>query len=364
MPGTRQATDLFLSLTPERVLAAVEAAGLRCNTLCYPLNSFENRVYEVELEDRTRRVAKFYRPGRWSAEQIQEEHSFLAELEAEELSVCAVRPFPDGSTLHEIDGIYYSVSDRRAGRAPDELSDASVARLGSFVARMHNVGARRSANRPDLDADHYIRRALERIDEQGSLHGILRARYRTAALAIAEIADQMMAGAQTHRIHADLHLGNVLFRDEELRVLDFDDMVHGPAVQDLWLALPGRDDYTRRQREIFLESYERFRPFDRSTLHWIEALRGLRMVRYAGWLARRWHDPAFQTGWPHFGSEDYWQGEVDDLEEQRIAVEDAAAAGAQGDPGAAAATSSFGLADRPNEEALTNKDYFWDWEGD
>ena len=362
LPGTPQATDLVLSLTPERVLAAVETAGLRCNTLCYPLNSFENRVYEVELEDRTRRVAKFYRPGRWTAEQIQEEHSFLAELEAEELSVCAVQPFPDGSTLHEIDGIFYSVSERRAGRAPDELSDASVARLGSFVARMHNVGARRQANRPDLDADHYIRRALEWIEEQGSLHGILQARYRTAALAIAEISDQMMAGAQTHRIHADLHLGNILFRDDELRVLDFDDMAHGPAVQDLWLALPGRDEFTRRQREIFLESYERFRPFDRATLQWIEPLRGLRMVRYAGWLARRWHDPAFQKGWPHFGSEDYWRGEVEDLEEQRIAVEDAAAARAEGDPTASAAASSFGLADRPAEEALSNKDYFWDWE--
>lgn len=337
---------------------------MRCNTLCYPLNSFENRVYEVELEDKTRMVAKFYRPGRWSAEQIQEEHSFLAELEAEELAVCAVRPFPDDSTLRQIDGIYYSVSDRRAGRAPDELSDASVARLGSFVARMHNVGARRRAGRPNLDADYYIRRALEWIEEQGSLQGVLLARYRTAALAIAEVADQMMEGAETHRIHADLHLGNVLFRDEELRVLDFDDMVHGPAVQDLWLALPGRDDYTQRQREVFLESYEHFRPFDRATLRWIEPLRGLRMVRYAGWLARRWNDPAFKKGWPHFGSEDYWQGEVEDLEEQRIAVEDAAAAQADTDPGSLAATSSYGLADRTAEEALSNKDYFWDWEED
>ncbi len=371
------ATDLFLSLTPERVLEAVEVSGLRCRPVCYALNSFENRVYEVELEDRSRIVAKFYRPGRWSREQILEEHSFLAELVAEEIPVCNVRPFPDGETLRHIDDtssegdrreasseggnrIYYSLSDRRGGRAPDELSDLAIERLGMFVGRMHNVAACRSApSRPRLTADHYVRRALAWMDRHGTLSGSVKRRYFAAARAIAEIADMLAIGVATHRVHGDLHLGNVLFRDGELRVLDFDDLITGPAVQDLWLALPGRGQEVDRQRQILLAGYERFRSFDRSTLRLIEPLRGLRLVRYAGWLARRWHDPAFRAGWPHFGTAEYWERETADLEEQLAAVRDAAQSAVASE--AAEPASQVVLAE---EELLSNKDYFWDWEGD
>ena len=154
-------SDLFFGLTPEHVLEAVEAGGLRTNAVCYPLNSFENRVYEVELVDRSRAIVKFYRPGRWSAEQILEEHAFLADLAAEEVPVGTVRPFPDGATLREKDGIWYAISDRRGGRAPDELDEPLLRRLGRLVARVHNVGARRAAvERPRLDADRYVRRNL------------------------------------------------------------------------------------------------------------------------------------------------------------------------------------------------------------
>ncbi len=391
------ATDLFVSLTPERVLEAVEASGLRCRPVCYPLNSFENRVYEVELEDRSRIIAKFYRPGRWRREQILEEHRFLAELVAEELPVCAMRPFPDGETLKRMEddlsnggrcSIFYSLSDRRGGRAPDELDDLAIERLGMFVGRMHNVAARRPApSRPRLTADHYVRRALGWMDRHGTSprrgasvtpsrrgasvtpsrrgasvtpSGTVKRRYFAAAEAIANVADELAAGVATHRIHGDLHLGNVLFRDGELRVLDFDDMVTGPAVQDLWLALPGRGREVDRQRRILLAGYQRFRDFDRSTLRLIEPLRGLRLVRYAGWLARRWHDPAFRAGWPHFGTVEYWERETSDLEEQLAAVREAAesAEAADTEP----AVSSLALP--ADEELLSNKDYFWDWEGD
>jgi Ser/Thr protein kinase RdoA (MazF antagonist) len=354
---TRQ---LFLNLTPERVLAAVEAAGLECTGLCYPLNSFENRVYEVELNDRSRVVAKFYRPGRWREEQILEEHRFLSELSAEEIPVCPVRPFPGGDTLRRIDGIFYSLADRRGGRAPDELTDGPVARLGRLVARLHNVGARRGANRPRLDADHYVRRTLGWLEEHGGgLEGTVKTRYFDAAKALAEIADERMEGVPVLRIHGDLHLGNVLLRDGALHVLDFDDMVLGPAVQDLWLALPGRDAETRRQREIFLAAYEEFRLFDRSTLPLVEILRGLRMVRYAGWLARRWHDPAFRTGFPQFADPDYWPRETSDLEQHLAEVRRARHATTAG-TGTEAGAVYLG----ENEQVLTNKDYFWDWEGD
>ncbi len=355
--------DRFHSLTPERVLEAVEASGLECRPVCYPLNSFENRVYEVELVDRARIIAKFYRPGRWRAEQILEEHRFLADLATEELPVCQVRPFPNGETLHRIDHIYYSLADRSGGRAPDELSDASIDRLGMLVGRLHNVGARRSMPaRPRLDADHYVRRVLGWLDRHGSLSGPLKQRYFSAAEAIANIADELMGDIETHRIHADLHLGNVLFRDGQLRVLDFDDMVTGPAVQDLWLALPGRGVEADRQREVFLAGYEKFRPFDRSSLRLIEPLRGLRLVRYAGWLARRFHDPAFRSGWPHFGSDEYWERETTDLEEQLVAVRKAPKmALPRIGMGSALGSAESGV-QMPEEEALTNKDYFWDWE--
>ena len=354
------ATDLFLSLTPEKVLAAVEAGGLRCNPVCYPLNSFENRVYEVELEDRTRVVAKFYRPGRWSEEQILEEHQFLQDLADDELPVCTVRPFPGGGTLRQIDNIYYSLSDRSGGRAPDELDDAAVRRLGMLVGRMHNVAVRREApHRLRLNGDTYVRDDVDWLAEHDTLPEQLRNRYFDTAFDIADIADQRLAGVPVHRIHGDLHLGNVLFRDGLLRVLDFDDMVIGPAVQDLWLALPGRDAATFAQREIFIKGYEQFREFDRSTLSLIEILRGLRVIHYAAWLARRWHDPAFPKAWPHFGTPEYWERETEDLEEQLGVI--------RGEVKAADRAAGLGEPETEEKEeqpTLTNKDFFWDWEGD
>ena len=350
-------TDLFLSLTPEKVLEAVEAAGLRCNPVCYPLNSFENRVYEVELEDRSRVVAKFYRPGRWTREQILEDHLFLKDLAWQEIPVCTMRDFPGGGTLRLIDNIFYCVSDRRGGRAPDELDEAGARRLGMLAGRMHNVGARREAGqRLRLTADTYVRDNLDWLEAHDVIPPHTRDRYFDTALSIAAIADRLMEGVPTHRIHGDLHLGNVLFRDGLLHVLDFDDMVVGPAVQDLWLALPGRDAWTLQLRELFLEGYIQFRDFDRSTLRLIEPLRGLRIIHYATWLARRWHDPAFPANWPHFGTPEYWERETADLEEQLAVI--------RGEARAAEAAAYGETAEAEEEETtLTNKDFFWDWEG-
>ncbi len=352
MARRAKVTDLFLALTPERVLDAVEAAGVAVRPLCYPLNSFENRVYEVELADRTRVVAKFYRPQRWKAAEILAEHRFLAELAADEIPVCAARPFPDGSTLRTIDGILYALFDRRGGRAPDELDPAMARRLGALVGRLHNVAARRpEADRPALASEPYVRRDLAWLAEERRLPARLTERYLAAGQAIADAYDRMSREVATLRLHGDLHLGNVLERDGELRLLDFDDSRVGPAVQDLWLALPGRDARASTLLASLLEGYEQFRRFDRAELRLVEALRGLRMAHYAAWLARRWHDPIFPRSWPHFGTDDYWERETLDLEEQAMAV----------------ARVERGLApDRAEEEGveeLTNRDLFWDWEG-
>lgn len=344
--------DSFFSLTPEKVLDAVEAAGLATNPVCYPLNSFENRVYEVELADRTRIVAKFYRPGRWSREQIEEEHAFVEDLAGDEVPVTPVRRFPDGARVHRQGHIFYSLAERRGGRAPDELSDELAERLGMLVARLHNVGARRDApHRLRLTADNFVRASLAWLAEHGTVPPRLAGRYFAVAGEIADCTDRLIAelAPETHRLHGDLHLGNLLERDGVLHVLDFDDMLVGPAVQDVWLALPGRDAWARRQREAFLAGYERFRLFDRRTLALIEPLRALRLVHFATWLARRWHDPIFPVTWPQFGTETWWEQELEGLEEcLRLIV-------AESDPEAAAAAQP--------EEELTNADYFWDWEG-
>jgi Ser/Thr protein kinase RdoA (MazF antagonist) len=339
-------TDLFLSLTPERVLDAVEAAGLECAPVCHPLNSFENRVYDVLLRDGQRVVAKFYRPGRWSQTQILEEHGFMTELVEAEVPICGLRPFPDGSTLRRIDDIWYCLYDRFGGRAPEDLDDESVERLGMMAARIHNVGARHDAPaRIRVNADTYVRDDLAWLSLNGVLPQRLHDRFARAAEAIADLADRRLEGVQTLRIHGDFHPGNVLVREGRFHVLDFDDMVVGPAVQDLWLLLPGRDAHTIRQREVFLEAYGQFRDFDHATLDLIEPLRGLRRVHYAAWLARRWHDPLFPVTWPQFGTEDWWTEEAADLED--VLAHCAAGGAAIG---------------QPDADAPTNADLFWDWE--
>jgi len=309
-------TDLFFALTPHKVLEAVEKAGFACNPLCYPLNSFENRVYEVELEDRTRIVAKFYRPGRWTEAQILEEHQFLIDLEEAEIPVCPAKQLPNHRTLDEIDGIWYCIFPRKGGRAPDEPDDELLMRLGMLTARMHNVGAARNAeHRLQLGGTEFIRKSLTLFHERNSIPRRLVQRYENAAEFIANSIDDFMLTAEVHRIHGDLHHGNLLLRDDVLCMIDFDDMVVGPAVQDLWLLIPGRDVESRLRREVFLEGYAMFRSFDRRTLALIEPLRGMRRIHYAAWVTRRWHDPIFPRTFPQFGTEAYWEEETRDLEE-------------------------------------------------
>ena len=337
-------TDLFLSLTPHKVIEAVEAAGVLCNRVCYPLSSFENRVYEVEREDRTRVVAKFYRPERWSRAQILEEHGFLAELVEAEIPVCAARPFPDGGTLSQIDHIAYCLFDRAGGRAPDEIDDELAARLGRLVARIHYVGAAgRAEHRARLTPDVYVREDLAWLEARSVVPARLAQRYLAAANAIADVADAGLAGVETHRIHGDLHAANLLLRDGVLRALDFDDMMVGPAVQDVWLLFAGRDAYTLRLRALFLDAYEELRSFDHGTLRLVEPLRGLRLIHYAAWLARRWHDPIFPRTFVHFGTEAYWDEQTRDLEDLLAVIR---------------AADGSGPAAAPEE--VEEEKYFWD----
>ncbi len=333
---------------------------MRTHPVCYPLNSFENRVYEVELEDESRVVAKFYRPGRWSEEQLRDEHAYMGALVGAEVPICPLRPFPDGDTLRATEqGIWYCLYPRFGGRAPEELTPALAERLGRLLGRLHNAGAALdppATHRRRLDADTFGWEPFDLLESSPFLPEDLREPYLDAASRLVELAQQRLEGVQFTLVHGDFHMGNLLVRDKLVHVLDFDDCAFAPAVQDLWLVLPGRGEESERLVRHMIKGYEQFRAFDRSTLSLIEPLRGLRMIHYAAWLARRWHDPVFPRTWPQFTTQEWWRSELDGLRDclayARSAVEPASPAAAEGEE----------AAEEEAEPELTNADFFWDWE--
>jgi Ser/Thr protein kinase RdoA (MazF antagonist) len=327
-------TRFFFELTPDRVLEAVEASGLRCTGRCLALNSFENRVYDVELEtddgappatpSENRRVVKFYRPGRWSPEQLAEEHEFIQDLRDAEIPAIAPLRFPDGGTLRQTPagGIWYAIFPKVGGRAPDEMSVEQLRWVGRLLGRIHGVGASRPAtHRLRLTPETYGLANLEYLLREGWVPIEFRARYESAVRAICEKVAPAFGELPAHRIHGDCHLGNLLWNDRGPFFLDFDDMVRGPAVQDVWLLTPGRDAESRSQRMALLEGYEEMRAFDRWSLRLVEPLRALRFIHYTAWIARRWEDPAFPLAFPQFGSHRYWSDMTTDLEEQLRLIE-------------------------------------------
>jgi Ser/Thr protein kinase RdoA (MazF antagonist) len=324
--------ESFFHLTPDRVLSAVERGGFVPSGHCTPLICLENRVYDVRLEDASHLVVKFYRPGRWLAEAILEEHRFLADLAAQEIPVCLPLSFADGETLHETEGIYYALWPRTGGRARDELSDGEIEVLGRLLARIHNVGATADApHRPRLHVEGRLLEPLDVLERGGFIPQSCSRRYRAACQRIAEMYRTRSRAVPLHRIHGDCHLGNLLHSERGWFFLDFDDFLVGPAVQDVWMLLPGRDREGARQRALLLSTYRQFRDFDDTWLQLVEPLRAMRFVWYAGWIARRVEDPAFLAAFPHFGSDAYWERETLDLEEQLEII----ARGEEPGPGAA-----------------------------
>lgn len=314
MTVTGEPRASFFSLTPDRVLDAVEVGGLRCTGRCLPLRAFENRVYEVELDDGTRLIVKFHRPGRWSREAILDEHAFLAELAAAELPVVPPLDLGAGTTLGEIDGILYTAFPKVRGRILDELDAEQRRRIGRTMGRLHAVGAARGApHRPRLDVARYVHEPLEVLLGGGFVPEGLAPRYRDVALRIAGAIALPLAATPAQRIHGDLHPGNVLWGAEGPILVDFDDFLMGPPVQDLWLLARGDSDEARRARADLLEGYEVFREFDRTTLALCEPLRALRIVYMSAWIARRWDDPSFPPAFPMFRHANYWMQEYEEL---------------------------------------------------
>lgn len=350
---SRDLTEYFFRLSPERVLQAVALAGHSPSGHCFALNALENRVYDVRLDDGSHVVAKFYRPGRWSREAILDEHRLLAALVDAEIPVCAPLTFPDGDTLHEIEDIHYAIWPRTGGRSPDEFSDDQIAILGHMLARIHVIAADLGApNRRTLDVDSVPLEALDRLEEDDWLPPSCGPRYARAVETLVDVYLERSAGLDLQPIHGDCHAGNLLYGDDGWFFLDFDDMVIGPPVQDVWMLLPGRDAEADRQRRLLVDAYRTFRPFDDRGFSLIEPLRGFRFIFYAGWIARRWEDPAFPDAFPHFGTDEYWENETRDLEE----LVDRVAKGE--DLLTPSEREEVAMAD--GDDDLTNKDFFWD----
>jgi len=309
----------YTALTPDRVLDAVDSAGWRSDGRLFALNSYENRVYQIGLEDGSSVVAKFYRPARWSDAQIGEEHAFALELAAREIPVVAPLAH-DGRTLFAHAGFRFAVYPRRGGRTP-ELDDPAVLEwIGRFLGRIHAVGATQPfRERPALDPQSFGREPRDFILEQRLVPDELREAWSSiAALALETVGRrwQEASGVARIRLHGDCHPGNILWTDDGPHFVDLDDCRSGPAIQDLWMLLSGEREAMQRQLTAVLRGYQQFCAFDRRELILIEPLRTLRLLHYAGWIGARWDDPAFPAAFPWFGTPRYWQDRVLELREQ------------------------------------------------
>ncbi len=323
---------------------ALASIGLYGDGRQLALSSYENRVYQLHLEDGPAVVAKFYRPERWSEAQILEEHAFSLELMEAEIPVVGPRVL-NGTTLHHFAGFSFSVSPSRGGRPP-ELDDPDVLEwIGRFLARIHTVGAAKPfAHRPALNLQSFAIDSREWLLANDKVPLDVQSAWAKASQEAIEAiaAHPCLTGAsgpkdpyaepiQLIRLHGDCHPGNILWTPLESpasagpgpHFVDLDDARTGPAVQDLWMLLSGDRQQRSRQLGTLVDGYEQFREFDRRELALIEPLRTLRLIHYSAWLARRWEDPTFPINFPWFGSSDYWRGQVQMLEEQLEAMQEA-----------------------------------------
>ncbi|MCJ8170349.1 serine/threonine protein kinase [Atopomonas sediminilitoris] len=313
-------THPYDRLTPELILDAVEAQGLLSDGRLLALNSYENRVYQVGIEDQAPLIAKFYRPERWSPAAIAEEHAFAHALAQHELPIVAPLLFKQRSVF-EHQGFHFALYPRRGGHGPDAENPDLLYRLGQLLGRIHNLGA----------TEHFVHRerwdvalVQQALDELATFPALLEAPcdYLSQAQALLDEAGARIAAVNPTylRVHGDCHIGNLLYRDEQLWLVDLDDTRMAPAIQDIWLLLSPEEDSQRRQLTELIDGYEEFRDFPRAELALIEPLRALRLVHYDAWLAKRWADPAFPRAFPWFAGSGYWQAQARRLQEQRVAL--------------------------------------------
>jgi Ser/Thr protein kinase RdoA (MazF antagonist) len=310
----------FSELTPDVVLDALAEVGLRADGRLLALNSYENRVYQVGIEDSPPVVAKFYRPGRWSDAAILEEHGFVEELVEREIPVVPALSPAGSGTLHHFNGFRFAVFPKHGGRAPELDDSATLEWMGRFIGRIHAVGALQPfVQRPALNIATFGEEPRDYLLAHDFLPEDLAAAYRSVvqqALDGVRRCFDRAGDVRQLRLHGDCHCGNVLWTDAGPHFVDFDDSRMGPAIQDLWMLLSGERADMVQQLSDLLAGYEDFFEFDQRELCLIEALRTLRLIHYAAWLARRWDDPAFPAAFPWFNTQRYWQDRILELREQ------------------------------------------------
>ena len=327
----------YANLTPDRVLDALESVGQLGDGRLLALNSYENRVYQVYLEEGAPVVVKFYRPGRWTDAAIVEEHQYTLELSGLEIPVVAPLVIQDG-TLHEFEGFRFAVYPRRGGRVPELDVSQTLEWIGRFIGRIHAVGAVRPfVHRPALDIASFGEEPRDFLLSQGWIPADLIDAYTSVvsmALDGVHRCFERAGPVATLRLHGDCHAGNILWTEPQAvrgsegaptggpHFVDFDDCRTGPAVQDLWMLLSGERAEMAQQLADVLAGYEDFRELDPRELHLVEALRTLRLIHYTAWLARRWGDPAFPAAFPWFNTQRYWQDRILELREQIPAMEE------------------------------------------
>jgi Ser/Thr protein kinase RdoA (MazF antagonist) len=314
----------FATLTPDLVLDAVESIGHLSDARVLALNSYENRVYQVGIEDSEPLIAKFYRPDRWSDAAIREEHSFSFELA--ECEVPVVAPLQqDGESLFEHAGFRFALFPRRGGRAPEPGNLDQLYRLGQLLGRLHAVGASRPfEHRETLAVDNFGHASLATLLEGGFVPRSLLPAYESVARDLLKRLDELFGRVRYKpiRLHGDCHPGNLLHRDDAFHVVDLDDCRMGPAVQDLWMMLAGERQERLGQLSELVDGYQEFHDFDSRELPLIEGLRALRLMHHSAWIARRWDDPAFPLAFPWFANERYWGDQILALREQLAALDE------------------------------------------
>jgi Ser/Thr protein kinase RdoA (MazF antagonist) len=318
MQQTNDVLTPYYRLDPEKLIRVIESTGLLCDGRLLALNSYENRVYQVGIEDAEPLITKVYRPGRWTDEQILEEHAFALEIADAEIPLIPPMEI-NGQTLHQHDGFRFAMFERRGGHAPELDQKDTRMWLGRFLGRIHAVAADKSfQTRPELTIESFGHEPVRALLEGQWLPPHLETAFSTLAtdlLISIEASFERAGGFSKIRLHGDCHPGNILWRDGPLFV-DLDDCRSGPAIQDLWMLLSGDSYEMAEQMKDVLDGYTQFYHFDRRELNLVEALRTLRMLHHAAWLAKRWQDPAFPIAFPWFGEPRYWEDLVLSLREQ------------------------------------------------
>jgi len=316
---TKHPAGAFEPLTPDTVLTAVEdSLGLRCTNLCRPLNSYINRVYELQSEDGPGLIAKFYRPGRWSKDSLQDEHDFLLELAEAEIPVVGPLAMRGKETLAEAMGIHFAVFPKKGGRSFDEFNDDQWPELGRLLARAHLIGAKHAPrDRITLSPSKSTQQNLDYIINGNFIPPELVDSFTEQADQLISLINPLFEQVEMIRIHGDCHFSNIMHRPEEpMYLIDLDDMAVGPPVHDFWMLLPGFLSDSLVEVDMFLEGYEVFRDFDRRTLRLIEPLRAMRFIHYITWCAHQVAEDGLSRVATDFGSQAYWQQEIRDLAEQ------------------------------------------------